>query len=329
MLRGEDPPRTEWEKPLGTYSAYLAPRYRGDARDSLATLRRLRAMPVPDLVLPGHPRADRVPQSPRLSQARWEAMLDRGVRDMQTLLARYQADGTDFLDGRPKALLPDLYYLGDRGDSAIYGFFAGTRFFLVDAPGGPGLLDFVASGLRRLGREPTPPSAVLLTACGPDETAGLKELVEKCHSEVVAAPAGISRVRGLCPAGTVLITPEDLASRGWFPVDPVPVEGRGWNPIGYRLTLAGKSVLVSGRIPVKLSQEAGQRLIADLLHPPGDIRGYFTSLTRLHQGGRPDLWLPAVPTHGQNANLYDQEWNREIEENLLVIRSILSGSPRP
>ena len=31
MLRGDDPPRTELDKPLGTYSAYLPPRYRGDA----------------------------------------------------------------------------------------------------------------------------------------------------------------------------------------------------------------------------------------------------------------------------------------------------------
>jgi hypothetical protein len=54
----------------------------------------------------------------------------------------------------------------------------------------------------------------------------------------------------------------------------------------------------------------------------------LTSLTRLHQGGRHDLWLPAVPTHGQNANLYDPDWNREIEENLLLLRSILSGAPR-
>ena len=63
MLRGDEKPRTELGKPLGTYSAYLAPRYRGDAKESLASLRRLREMPVPDLVLPGHPGADVSPQS--------------------------------------------------------------------------------------------------------------------------------------------------------------------------------------------------------------------------------------------------------------------------
>jgi glyoxylase-like metal-dependent hydrolase (beta-lactamase superfamily II) len=327
MLRGEEPPRNELEKPLGTYSAYLAPNYRGDARDSLATLRRLRGLPVPDLVLPGHPRADPMPQSPRLSQARWAEILDRGIGDMETLLARYEADGADFLDGHPKVLLPDLFYLGDRDGSAVYGFFAGPRFFLVDAPGGPGLLDFVNSGLRQVGREPTPPSAVLLTACGPDETAGLKELVEKCHPEVVAASSGIPRIRDVCPPGTVVITPEDLVARQWCSLASIPLEGRGWSPMGYRLTLAGKTILLSGRIPVKLSQAARDRLIADSTHPPGNTRGYFNSLTRLQQAGRPDIWLPAAPTHGQNANLYDQDWTRHIEENRSLIGSLPSRIP--
>ncbi len=326
MLRGDEPPRTELDKPLGTYSAYLAPRYRGDASDSLATLRRLRGLPVPDLVLPGHPRADRIPQSPRLSQDRWESLLDGGIRDMEMLLARYAADGADFLDGQPRTLLPGLEYLGDFGGSAVYGFFAASQFFLVNAPGGPGLVEFVNSRLRQLGREATAPAAVLLTACGAEETAGLNELVEKCHLQVVAPASGISRIRELCPAGTIILPPEDLVARGWFPVRLIPVEGRGIAPIAYLLTWAGKTVMFSGRIPVKISQESGERLIADLTRPPGDLRAYFTCLTRLHQEPGPDLWLPSLPVHGQNANLYDREWPREIEENLLVLRSVIARS---
>jgi glyoxylase-like metal-dependent hydrolase (beta-lactamase superfamily II) len=88
MLRGDEKPRTELGKPLGTYSAYLAPRYRGDARASLASLRRLRALPVPDLVLPGHPGADVVPQSAGLTRERWESLLDAGIRDMERLSSR-------------------------------------------------------------------------------------------------------------------------------------------------------------------------------------------------------------------------------------------------
>src|SRR5262249_45058062 len=49
MLLGEDQPRLHVRKALGIYSAYLAPRYRGDARSYLASLHMLRSLPVPDL----------------------------------------------------------------------------------------------------------------------------------------------------------------------------------------------------------------------------------------------------------------------------------------
>ena len=142
-LRGDPGSHSEFMRPLGTYSAYLPPRYRGDASNYLSSLRALRARAVPDLVLPGHPRDDTAPQSPRLSQKAWEQLLDQGIRDMETLLARFRADGADFLDGNPKKLLSDLYYLGDFDGAAIYGFFIASQFFLVDAPGGPGLSEFL------------------------------------------------------------------------------------------------------------------------------------------------------------------------------------------
>src|SRR4029077_19753039 len=160
MLRGDENPRTQYRKPLGTYSAYMAPRYRGSAKDSLASLRRLRSLPVPDLVLPGHPGTDVKEESPRLSQERWESLLDHGIHDMETLLSRYKADGALFLDGIPKQLLPDMYYLGDFKGACIYGFFSSSRFFIVNAPGGPVLHEFVSTRLRQLGRDPVAPTAV-------------------------------------------------------------------------------------------------------------------------------------------------------------------------
>lgn len=323
MLRGDDVPRSELGKPLGTYSAYLAPRYRGNAKDSLVSLRQLRSMPVPDLVLPGHPGADPMPQSPCLSQAKWESLLDRGIRDMETLLSRYETDGADFLDGTPKQLLPELYYLGDFHGAAVYGFFASSKFFLIDAPGGPGLVEFVSKQLRQLGREPVTPTAVLLTSCGPAETAGLKELLGSWHCQVVA-PSGISkRLTELCPAGTVILSAWDLSDRRWFPVSPIALQGRGAEAIAFQLSWHGKTVLFSGRIPIKINQDALDRLAADLTSPQGDLRGYFVSITRL-QNVHPDLWLPANPVNGQNANLYDEDWDRTIEDNLYVIRSLMA-----
>jgi len=86
------------EKPLGTYTAYLAPRFRGDAETYLATLQKLRNLPVPDLVLPGHPGANRGPTSPNLSSEEWHEMLDRGIREMQELAERHALDRAGFLD---------------------------------------------------------------------------------------------------------------------------------------------------------------------------------------------------------------------------------------
>jgi glyoxylase-like metal-dependent hydrolase (beta-lactamase superfamily II) len=91
---------------LGTYAAYLPPLYRGNASDYLASLRRLRELPPPHLVLPGHPQMDAAPQDPRLTPERWHALLDQGIAEMEKLQAHFEADGADFLDGTPRELLP-------------------------------------------------------------------------------------------------------------------------------------------------------------------------------------------------------------------------------
>ncbi len=324
MLRGDEPPVTELGKPLGTYSAYLAPRYRGDAPSSLVTLRRLRSMPVPDLLLPGHPGADVNPESPHLTQKRWEELLDQGIHDMEVLLTRYQEDGADFLDGKPKELLRDFYYLGDFHGRAVYSFFAGSRLFLVNAPGGPGLFEFVTAGLRQLGREPALESTVLLTACGPDETAGLKELVEKHHTQVVAAYAGLERLREICSPDMNFLAAEDLPERGWFPVRLITISGRGISPIGYMLKWAGKSVLISGQVPAKLNQGTRASLAADLKRSNDDLRDYFLCMQRLHSL-KVNMWLPAIAVNCQNANLYDYHWGQVIEENLNLINIIVKS----
>ncbi len=328
MLRGDEPPRGELGKPLGTYSAYLSPRYRGSARDYLESLRRLRELPVPDLLLPGHPGADVTPQSPCLSQERWLSLLEAGIHDLETVLSRYEADGADFLDGIPKQLLPDLYYFGNFRGSAVYGFFASSKFFVVDAPGGPGLLEFLNSRLRRLGREPAAPAAVLLTSCDMAATAGLKELIEKCHTQVVASADGFQSLKDSCPRGTILIPQEELPDKGWFPVVPVSLRGRGFAPAGYQLTLAGKTVLFSGRSPLVVTQQTGQSLIRDLSSSTGNIQDYVASLTELRDR-KPNLWLPALPLNDQNANLYDGQWQRVIDDNLTVIQFIVNSGKKP
>ena len=254
-LRGDERPSSPVGKPLGTYSTYLAPHYRGDPEAFLTTLLALRKLPVPDLVLPGHPGADPMPQSPRLSQERWESLLDGGINDMRILIDRFAADGRDFLDGEPKRLLSELYYLGNFQGAEVYGFSAASKFFLIDAPGGPGLLAWVKARLKQLGATATDPNAVLLTSCDSDSTAGLKDVLTQTHAGVVASSAGLEVIRKGCPPGTIIIAAEQLAEQGWFDVRVVPLRGRGLAPVAYALTLSGKSVLFTGRIPIQSKTE--------------------------------------------------------------------------
>jgi hypothetical protein len=277
-------------------------------------------------VLPGHPGADLAQESPCLTQERWESLLDQGIHDMETLLSRYEADGALFLDGNPKQLLPDMYYLGDFKGACVYGFFASSRFFMVDAPGGPGLVEFVSTRLRQLGRDPVAPTAVLLTSSGGDETAGLNDLVAKTHAQVVALSPAIEGLTESCSPGTVIIAAEELPQKGWFPVTTFPLGGRGRAPCAYQLSWGGKTVLFSGKIPAWLDQNPQEELITELTRSKDILRGYFLSITELGKL-KPGLWLPAVSVVGQNANLYDGDWKRLIENNLIVIKYIIEKHP--
>src|SRR5579883_232343 len=318
-LRGDERSPRPLDRPLGDYTAYLPPRYRGSAVEFLATLRRFREMPAPNLVLPGHPRRDFSPQSPVMTPHRWEALLDPGIHDMQVLEARYAADGADFLDGDPKKLLTDLYYLGDFRGVAVYGLFASSKFFVVSAPGGQGLCQFLDDSLRKLGRKPAVPAAVLLTSGDSEETAGLPELVSKHHARVVASDAAWEKLRKRCPAGTSLLTTQKLEQEYKLPIEMLSLQGRGIGPVAYLLRWAGKVVLFSGRIPIKLSNETAAHFDLDFSEGRGNVANYLVSLRQLSKM-KPDLWLPAFPADGQNANLYDNEWREILAENSHVFR---------
>jgi glyoxylase-like metal-dependent hydrolase (beta-lactamase superfamily II) len=305
------------EDTLGTYTAYLPPLYRGNVRDYLTTLRRLRALPLPDLVLPGHPQMDLLPQSPRVSAARWQALLDQGIAEMARLLARYEADGANFLDGIPRELLPGLHYLGNFGGSAVYCLNAPKGRFVVDAPGSPLLDAFLANRFQKLGWGEARLTAVLLTSAGAEATAGLDALVHGTGCQVVVPDGAVEAARRLCPAGTELHSAQDLEKSGWLEVRALPVPGRGPAAVAYQVRWAGKTVLFSGRVPVKLTPPGGEQLVREVAGPGGSAEQYLKSLDRLARV-KPDLWLPAVPVHGQNANLYDDDWAKVLRQNRQV-----------
>ena len=314
MLRGDEKPTSQVRKAVGIYSAYLAPGYRGDAEAYLSTLLALRRLQVPDLVLPGHPCTSRTPASPQLSQARWESMLDEAINDLRILLNRFAKDGRDFLDGEPKEILHDLYYLGEFHDMSVYGFSVSSKFFLVDAPGGPGLLAWVRGRLKQLGAHPGDPVAVLLTSCDAESIAGLKDVISQSGASVVASSTGIEVIRKQCGPGTVAIAAEDLPGKGWFPVRVVPLRGRGVAPVAYAVNLQGKTALFSGRIPIQSKVEREEQLIREISRSRATAIDYLIAVNHL-ASLEPDLWLPAFSAYSQNANLYDAEWRDVIELN--------------
>jgi hypothetical protein len=175
-------------------------------------------------------------------------------------------------------------------------------------------VEFLAGRFRKLGWDERKLTAVLLTSAARAATAGLDALVRHAGCSVVAPKAGLEEVRRLCPAGTKLLTEEDLTGAGWFEVEAIPLGGRGVAPLAYRLRWAGKTVLVSGRIPVKAAVPALEELTRDVGRPGGSVADYLKSLERLGRV-KPDLWLPAVPIYGQNANLYDRAWAEVLEDN--------------
>ncbi|HMF14026.1 MAG TPA: MBL fold metallo-hydrolase [Gemmataceae bacterium] len=319
-LAGNDDSRSPYARSLGTYTTYLAPRYRGDARAFLATLRSLRDLPAPDLVLPGHPRMDAEPQNAAMTQTRWETLLEGGIREMEQLLERYARDGLLFLDDLPKELLPGLYYLGDRQGVAVYGLSAGSRFFLVNAPGIQGFSAFAKARLRQLGLEAKSPNAVLLTSVSATDAAGIRDLLEtwpKC--QVVASPEARPVIQEACAAGTDIVAPDEFSRRNWIEVEPLLLSGRMLRSTAYVVHWEGKAVLFSGRIPLKAPRAARWQVMRDFARSLGDTTEVRDALAQLRKL-KPDLWLPALPADGQNANLYPGEWTQVLGENEELLR---------
>jgi glyoxylase-like metal-dependent hydrolase (beta-lactamase superfamily II) len=303
-------------KELGTYAAYLAPAYRGDAESFLATIRELKKLPVPDLILAGHPQAE-LPQF-RMTQAHWDAMLDKGARDMMTLMARYQADGRTFLDGIPKQLLADLFYLGDVQERAVYCLQTKSRTYLWNAPGGPDLVSFLDSKFHAIGIKPSETITILLTCYEPEDLTGLRSLTAQGGFKVVASEQEKNAVKDACQAGTPILLSRDFEAAVDVPVRTLYLGGRGMEETAYLVDWQGKRILFTGRIPLKPSRSSEEALFVDKSKKRVSPSRYRQSLDAL-SSVKPDLWLLLLPQHSQNANLYDDEWRDILKTNERLI----------
>ncbi len=287
-------------KGVGTYSAYLAPKYRGDASSYLASLKELRKMPVPDLVLPGHPLSDPTPQNPRLPAKRWEEMLDGGIREMEALIARHDRDGRDFLDGEPKPILPEVSYLGDLAGIAVYEIRHAGMSILVNAPGGDELPKFLRS--RRSSSSDDATTAILLTTLDPSATSGLRGVVESTGAKILTANSDLSGARKLAPAGAKVENADGFARDAKIDLRAIPLRGLSVPSTAFILKISGKTVLFTGKVPIVADRVATSRLMTDLSGSRDQAIDYLASIQALSDL-KPDVWLPLLPSDGQNANL--------------------------
>ncbi|HEV3003974.1 MAG TPA: MBL fold metallo-hydrolase, partial [Pirellulales bacterium] len=286
---------------LGTYTANLSPRLRGDAHDFLATLRKLSALPAPDFLLPGHPRHDEVAQDPRIAPGRWASMLERGIHELEVLIKHFEVDGADFLDDQPKEILPGLHYLGDVAGSAVYLLDTSSQLLLIDAPGGDDFPHWLEGKLRDLGLSSRPLTAVLLTSCGEEAVSGLPALVERTRCRVATCEGGAAALRRRGVPAANLLSFEALQAARWLDVEVVALADYHPAAAAYVVAWRGKTVLFCGRMPIQGSQEAAA-LERALVEGGGDPGAYRRSLYEL-AALRPQVVLPAVPHGGQNANV--------------------------
>jgi hypothetical protein len=93
--------------------------------------------------------------------------------------------------------------------------------------------------------------------------------------------------------------------------------------MAYQLDWEGKTVLFTGGIPAKVGAVPEARLLAEVFRSRDATMDYVVSVNKL-ASITPDLWLPAIPSDCQNANIYDNEWSNVINHNYrLGYRSLL------
>ena len=148
---------------------------------------------------------------------------------------------------------------------------------------------------------------------------------------MVAPAEGLSAIKELCPPGTAFLPAEDLSKEAGVSLKALTLRDRGAALAAYLLHWHGKTVLITGKIPVPVGYREIEWLYAELSQSRTDTVDFLVSVHAL-DALEPDLWLPASPSNGQNANLYANEWKDTLEKNYgtaaLVLRRFEMGLNR-
>lgn len=304
---------------IGTYSARLPPRYRGDAHSYLRSLERLHDLSAPDLLLPGHPGSDLAAPDPHLAEEDWQSLLERGMRDLRLIDDRYTRDGADFLNGTPKALAEGVYYLGDAEGRASYALVDEGQAVLFDGVRGQDALERLNSCCDTLGVPMPRVSTVVLTSVNSENLSGLYTMVVETGCRVVVPDAGAATVADYCPQGASIIAAEELSAAEWTDIRSVSLGGLGPPEAAYYFRRNGSLVLISGDVPLDLDAIEVGKLQRQPPPEGWNPQLYTVSLARLAEI-TPDIWLCPKPLRGRNANIYDRGWRNLLLFNQQLVR---------
>ncbi len=263
-----------------------APRYRGNAKDYLASLRLLRSLPVPDLVLPGHPAPTRHPRarSCRNDDGR-TCSTAASARWRPSWPAMKRMEKTSWMAFPSTSCPTSITWASSR---------ASPSTACSPGPALPRRPEWDRS--RRVRGEPPSP----------------------------AWPEAGGTHRGLAPGGRC----EDPLGRGAGGPrrhrDPThPAERTRLLADGLSARVGRETSVVLRADPVKITPESVAALVSDIGTSKARLQEYADSIKAL-RGLSPQLWLPATPIEGQNANLYDDDWERVLDANRDVTRFALS-----
>ncbi|MGB7327546.1 MAG: MBL fold metallo-hydrolase [Rubripirellula sp.] len=309
-----------------TYSAKLSPRFRGDAKDYLATINRLLEMEPPDYLLSGHPQQQKRTESIELDVSTWKRVLESARVELETIVDRFQRDGADFLDQTPKSIEPNLYSLGSLDGIAVYCVDDGKQLVVVNAPGGDRFSEFLSNRFSSLKLDDAKPRLVLLTSSSQERCSGLRSL--KGMFRVVAPPDLAETLRS---DGLDVITAEEIDGLTQSGIEAVILE----LGTSYLYRVGDRTVLFTPDVPRNIAmtwvdRHTGKKTFADLQPQRDQIvaelsanalltEAYSESLLRLRRIA-PDVWLPLVPFLDQNANLYDDDWTDQLDANRRTVQ---------
>lgn len=318
-----------------TYPVDLSPQYRGDPATYLETVESLLKMKPPDLLLPGHPRQQDRFQSLALDRKDWDVMLRSARSELENVVRRHRQDGRDTLDGIAKEIESGLFYLGELDSVAVYAWTSGGVTAVVNAPGGKDFADFLSVRFKELGIASESPDVVLLTSVDERFSSGVNSLPSQ--TRIVSSRDGVAESANEFGKASLRL--------GGALVETIPLTENGRS--AYVVMISGRRLLLTPDVPRNVAviwrdrangaprlsslEPQANDLITELAASTEAMDRYENALEKIRTPF-PDVWLPAVPMSGQNANLYSDQWRfvmlgNERAINIAIKRRARASNP--